>query len=459
MAADGSVWYAIPEITVTKSARVAQLLMNSTVWIFIASLAAMIFRPPGVLFYHLDRLALAFLVSVVTLKGLALRQRLIHLDRLTLCLCGLLGMGAWNLLRQPYQSDLWAAFVNTWLVPLVCFQLVPLVFQTRSAAAKLEIFLLVTLGYLSALAILFLAGLHSFIFPRFILNENLGIHAERARGPFLQAVANGVTLNLLGLIAIPAYLCGRLRGIAAFLLFGTLPIAILATQTRAVWLSFALSMLVVPFIIHDRRLRNIWLFVVSASMIVILWAASASGKGQISAERWNDESPVFFRRSLYEAGWEMFLEKPLLGWNGDDIQAEIANRVDYHQESFVFHNSFVEVAVSEGIVGLVLYLWMIVELLRLGVQTNSDSDSCFAGLREPFSALLKPQRTRSARRQILGDLGPGLGFRKMWPVLVGVYVLNACFVLMQYQFINALLFSLAGMLAAQNRRPAEWSGC
>jgi hypothetical protein len=35
--------------------------------------------------------------------------------------------------------------------------------------------------------------------------------------------------------------------------------------------------------------------------------------------------------------------------------------------------------------------------------------------------------------------------------MMGVYALNACFVLMQYQFINAMLFSFAGALAAQNR--------
>jgi hypothetical protein len=50
------------------------------------------------------------------------------------------------------------------------------------------------------------------------------------------------------------------------------------------------------------------------------------------------------------------------------------------------------------------------------------------------------------------------GFRRLWPFMVGVYALNACFVLMQYQFINALLFSLAGMLASQNRRALQATG-
>ena len=69
------------------------------------------------------------------------------------------------------------------------------------------------LGYLSVIALLFLFGEKSLILPPFILDENLGIHADRARGPFLQAVANGVTLNLLGLVALDSYRRRRLRGV------------------------------------------------------------------------------------------------------------------------------------------------------------------------------------------------------------------------------------------------------
>ena len=98
---------------------------------------------------------------------------------------------------------------------------------------------LVVLGYLCLIAILFLFGAKGLIFPRYILDESLGIHADRARGPFLQAVANGVTLNLLGLIALDSFRRGRLKRLPALLFLIALPLAILATRTRAVWLSFA----------------------------------------------------------------------------------------------------------------------------------------------------------------------------------------------------------------------------
>jgi hypothetical protein len=43
-------------------------------------------------------------------------------------------------------------------------------------------------------------------------------------------------------------------------------------------------------------------------------------------------------------------------------------------------------------------------------------------------------------------------FRAVWPVLVAVYLFNGCFVVMNYQFVNGLLFTIAGTLAAQNRQ-------
>jgi len=46
-------------------------------------------------------------------------------------------------------------------------------------------------------------------------------------------------------------------------------------------------------------------------------------------------------------------------------------------------------------------------------------------------------------------------FHAMWPVLLGIYWVNAAVVVMNYQFVNGLLFTMAGMLAAQNRRKAK----
>jgi len=123
----------------------------------------------------------------------------------------------------------------------------------------------------------------------------------------------------------------------------------------------------------------------------------------------------------------MFLEKPFMGWAGDDLQSELAKRIhEFHQEAFFFHNSYLEIAVQHGLIGLAFYLWVGIDLFRLGSRRRSDA--------APDGNFLDEH------------------FRSLWPVLVGVYLLNGSFVVMNYQFVNGLLFTLAGILAAQNRR-------
>jgi O-antigen ligase len=89
------------------------------------------------------------------------------------------------------------------------------------------------------------------------------------------------------------------------------------------------------------------------------------------------------------------------------------------------HNTYLEVLVEFGVVGLALYLWLMWELWRLGRGAMP------AGEEDSF---LDPQ------------------FHRMWPILLAVYWVNAAVVVMSYQFVNALLFTMAGMLAAQRRR-------
>ena len=43
-------------------------------------------------------------------------------------------------------------------------------------------------------------------------------------------------------------------------------------------------------------------------------------------------------------------------------------------------------------------------------------------------------------------------FHAMWPIMLGIYYVNASVVVMNYQFVNGLLMTMAGMLAAQQHR-------
>ncbi len=404
------------------------VLMVQPSLLFLGTLTVMLFRPPGMQLFWLDRVAFLLLVFVVLLRALTLRQSLKVTGPVTWPMLGLLLLSLSCVLAQPYEPQNWSLFAAKWVVPFTLYHLSGLVFDDVASLRRFEIFALIVLGYLSLIAILFLFDAKELVFPRYILDESLGIHADRARGPFLQAVANGVTLNLLALLALDSFRRRRLRGVLAVLFLIALPLAVLATKTRAVWLSFAASVLVLPFFASSTRVRVACLSLALAGGVGLLAAVSLRDGTDSLMARLGERSPVEFRMAVYRAGWEMFLDKPLSGWGAEKTQLELPRHIsDFHGEEFYFHNTYLEIVVEHGLVGLALYLWMVIDLFRLSRKKGPH-------VAFPNGGFLDMQ------------------FRSLWPVLVGVYLLNASFVVMNYQFVNGLLFTMAGMLAAQNRR-------
>jgi O-antigen ligase len=322
-------------------------------------------------------------------------------------------------------------FAAKWLVPFLLFQIAALLAEDPKFNVRFEKFALIVLAYLCFTAIAFMLGAKGLIVPSYILDEGLGMHADRARGPFLQAVANGVTLNLLGLMALNAYRRRRLRGVLAVAILASLPLAIVATKTRSVWLAFAGSVLLLLFRSSSGRLRRACTGLTLAGAMALVACVSVADSNRSLSDRLEDRSPVEFRMAVYRAGWEMFQVRPLLGWGADAMQAELSKRIsDFHQDEYFFHNTYLEVLVERGVLGLGLYAWLAIDLFRVGRQ-----------------------------RAVVGGGFLDREFRSVWPIFVLVFLVNGSFVVMNYQFVNGLLFSVAGMLAAQNRQLAMRVRC
>jgi O-antigen ligase len=164
-------------------------------------------------------------------------------------------------------------------------------------------------------------GAEGLIFPHFILDESLGYQADRARGPLLQAVANGVSLNLLGLLALHALRRGTLRGLKGLMLLGSLPVAILATMTRAVWLSFAGTLFALIVRSQNRLLRRVCLGLVLLGGTGVVIALSCTDLSSALTSRFEERGPVDFRQAVYRGSWAMFLERPFSGWGVNQMPA------------------------------------------------------------------------------------------------------------------------------------------
>ncbi len=402
--------------------------------LFVATLTVMLFRPPPLEFFCLDRLALLLLALFVLLRAALLRQSLRPQSPLIWPMAALLVVVCADLLFIPFDVTIWSVAIAKYVTPFVMFYLAGLVFDSEASVHRLETFSLIVLGYLSFTAIAFLAGWHELAFPKFILDDSLGTHAERARGPFLQAVANGTSLNLLGLIAIDAYRRGRLRGITAAALLGALPIAILATKTRAVWLSFASSLLLLTFTTPSSRVRRLCIGMITCGVLAVV--ALVGGVREIGDgvhDRFMDRGTAEFRLAAYEAGWKMFVKHPLNGWGARGARLEMEYQIlGFRPNMTVIHNTYLEILLEHGILGFALYAWIMVGLFKLG-------------------------RARDPGWQCQHSPGDFLQIpcRPLWPLMLGVFFVNATFVVMNYQFVNGLLFTWAGILARRGRTGAE----
>lgn len=400
---------------------------SAPAFLFLLTLTAMLIRPPDLKAFPVDRIALGLLIGCVALRVCA-RAEEIRTHPITWPLLALTLLAVAGLWSSPFQAQSWSLLAAKWIVPLVLFHLAGAAFTTSHQLRYLEVFCIVVLVYLSVVSIFFLFDIRSLIFPRFILDPSIGIHVDRARGPFLQAVANGVSLNILGLVALNSYRRGSLRGPVAMLLFAAVPVALLATKTRAVWASAAFFIVAIWVFCRDRKVRRVaaMMCVLACYGSVAFWLRNVNSSE--FAERLRDQSPVDFRSEIYAAGWRMFLERPILGWQHEaTVQAEVARRVsDFRPDYYVFHNTFLELAVHRGIVGLGFYAWLVVCLFRLS-RGSGGSSQTFADAE----------------------------FRRLWVIILAVYLINASAVVMNYQFVNGLVFTFAGILAAQKTRAGE----
>jgi putative inorganic carbon (hco3(-)) transporter len=410
--------------------RPLHIMVAAPEFVFVGTLGVFLFRPPDLELHHLDRIAFVLLCAAVLVRVAASGDKIWPVSQLIWPMSGLLGLTLIELLLQPFHAQTWSLAAAKFGVPYAMFFLAGAVFTTPRAIRCFEIFCLLVLGYLSFVSVASLAGAEALILPRYILNPDLGIHLDRARGPFLQAVANGLVLTLLGLIAFDALRAQRIEKWKGLLLLVPLPVAILATMTRAVWISFAFAIGTVVLQTKG-AVRKAGLavaaFIVGLGAIIVCIPGLNTTFNTTVEERVEERGPIEVRMAVYRAASEMIAEHPLLGWGLNRMPVEVASRMEnYHLDAYWAHNTYLEILVEQGILGLALYLWILVGLFRMRSTLGQEA--------EMETTLLNS------------------GFRRTWFLMLMVYAFNGFFVVLNYQFVNALIFSIAGMLAAQNRR-------
>jgi putative inorganic carbon (HCO3(-)) transporter len=270
------------------------------------------------------------------------------------------------------SDGLFALLDRLGVVPFLAFTLAPIVFGNRK---QRDLLLAVFVGcglYLGLTALFEAIGLNALVFPHYIIDPSVGIHIERARGPFAEAVANGMGLYGCAVASAVAWTTWttRPRGrvlaavVCILCLLGTV-----FTLTRAVWLATVIATGLAMLLTH--RTRRFLVPAIAVGVVAVLGALLLvpSFATQFD-ERRGDERSVWDRYNTNRAGMAAVKDEPLfgLGWQTwrEKGQPYFQLSPDYPLTGTIIeiHNVPLSLAAELGLVGL--GLWAMSFLFGIG---------------------------------------------------------------------------------------------
>jgi putative inorganic carbon (HCO3(-)) transporter len=258
------------------------------------------------------------------------------------------------------------------LIPYLAFFAVPFAFRT-AADRRVLLAALVGLGaYLGVTALLETTGPSALVIPGYITDPTVGIHFDRARGPFLEANAMGLALfgcGVASVIAAVTWADRRWRRFA-WAVAALCTLGIVFTLTRGTWLAAIAGALVALLSAH--RTRRVVLPVAAAVAVAVLGAFLVIPGFQAHAtNRLNDQSSVWDRSNSNAAALRMIAVHPLFGFGLGEFQFQSA---DYYRQAPDFpltslrniHNVYLAYATELGLVGG--GLWLLTLLVTFGAS-------------------------------------------------------------------------------------------
>ena len=171
------------------------------------------------------------------------------------------------------KSEFFRLFDRFGIAPFLMFTIAPLAFRTE-VQRRIFLGVLVALGgYLGLTALFETVGPHALVFPRYITNPELGYHVGRARGPFLEAEANGIALFICGAAAAVAANTWRAGALLKGLCWVVVSLCLagcLFSLSRGVWVGAAVAIVLTLSALSagpgaarsgaDRDTRWLWCF-------------------------------------------------------------------------------------------------------------------------------------------------------------------------------------------------------
>jgi putative inorganic carbon (hco3(-)) transporter len=271
------------------------------------------------------------------------------------------GSSAWANTLSQHQAG-FELIDRLGLVPFLLYLVAPAAFGTERQRTILLGTLALVGAYLGATAVFEMIGPHSLVFPSFISNPALGIHDGRARGPFLEAGADGLAMFCCAVAAI--MLLDRPRRPwfrwAMIAIAGLCLLGLILTLTRQVWAGAAAGALLAS-VASPRARRHLpaavvaGVFLVGGALLVIPGLQAKLDARAVA------QQPVWDRLNSDSAALRMIETRPLLGFGWGTFPRysphyyHVARTYPLSSVGEV-HNVILSNAAELGVVGLGLWL-------------------------------------------------------------------------------------------------------
>jgi O-antigen ligase len=261
-------------------------------------------------------------------------------------------------------------FINGFLMPFVIYWVAKnFIYQEHEVRGLLWIFFVIGI-YLSVMAVFEIYGPKWMVWPSFINDPTIRMHLGRARGPMLNAAANGAMIVFAFISGL--LLRSRTRGLTQHLITVLLflfPLSVFLTRTRAVWLAFLLVVIIMGVFSPGRFLpRWRFLLIPLAILVIIIGIKAESFLSRSRAEGGVMQiSPITDRVALAQVAYRMALVRPIFGFglgrfhrHAAEYLGKIGSLVKptEYASAHVQHNLFLSTLVDTGLIGICALLFL-----------------------------------------------------------------------------------------------------
>lgn len=254
------------------------------------------------------------------------------------------------------------ALLDRIVVPGVLFTLAPVLFSNVEDRRLLARMLVVVGLYLGVTAVFEVIGPNALVFPRYIMNPDVGILFGRARGPFAGAEPDGMVMAAC-LFASGLHVT-RSRGtwrVLSVLTVVATSVGVLLTLTRSVWIGTILGLLVIAVVVPELRAKLTGLVVAVAVSLAVLVVAVPGLASTLSA-RITTERSIYDRQNTDAAAVRVIARHPLtgIGWvEFVDQSIDWVRQADTYPVTNVrieVHNVVLSRAAELGLIGAALWV-------------------------------------------------------------------------------------------------------